>query len=446
MLNSNLQQIHQNDRVDHARRLGLRLAKFDSLVASANRAYEILKELGPFYGQEEMKEPTFRITAEPVQLPKGSNKTLTHLGNDLFKLGKALEHLPQRYRQYLGNDIDFRIPPTWRIDAMLDTKGHVKVTEIECVDGATALMMAEQQAYGLQTLQESTAAKLISTLKIMCDAYKKNNDKYKIGLIRIVTPFKNNTINAKKFNKFLEILSKDTLSIDLLDATQIREGNFKPNWKQYAGILNERGFAPHELTAMGVHPHQTLTSGNYHALCRKGVFPLIFDEALTEFWIKHLGKDCYNRIKDMLIPSVYIKTLKDLEAARSMGKVVKVAWSTENDDLIHSSRGVAVPMGESIHGSDERWETLKNVLIQGKSTLIAQDFVEPAKISAFLRKKGTTLEHVNWFNRVCVKYIVDGNPHEDSGHTVLLTAAEVTLGPNVVPAGRKCAFTAAKLI
>ena len=70
------------------------------------------------------------------------------------------------------------------------------------------------------------------------------------------------------------------------------------------------------------------------------------------------------------------------------------------------------------------------------------DFVKPAQIHAFLRKKGTTLEEVNWYNRVCVKYVVEGDPEDDIMPNVAMTAVEVTLGPDIVPAGRECAFTA----
>ena len=49
---------------------------------------------------------------------------------------------------------------------------------------------------------------------------------------------------------------------------------------------------------------------------------------------------------------------------------------------------------------------------------------------------------MSWYNRLCVKYVVDGNPNAEVAPEVYPTAAEVTLGPEVVPAGRKCAFTA----
>lgn len=443
MLDQHLQQIHQHDREEHAQRLGLSLEKFDELLASANQAYEVIKELGPFYGREDIAEPTFRITAEPVKLPQGSEKLLKEFGNDLLQLARVLPKLPEELKQKLGDDLDFSILPAWRIDAIIDKDGNIKANEIEGVDGASALMMAEQQAYGLQTLHESTAAHLISTLEAMCESKLKTHNKYKVALI--LTTNWPHTINARKFIKFLHILSKDTIEIDLFDTDSLAHGTIKPDWTKYAGVMNERGFAPEDLEKLGIKPEQILTSGNYNAICRKGVYPLVFDESLKAFWIEQLGEERFGRIKAALIPSKFIRTVEDFEEARQKGQVVKVAWANENAELIHRSKGVAVPVGETEHGSEERWETLKTVLRSGDATLIAQDFVEPALTNAFLRKKGTTLEPVEWYNRLCVKYVVEGNPNDESTTNVSLTAAEVTLGPHVIPTGRACAFTAGKL-
>jgi hypothetical protein len=41
-----------------------------------------------------------------------------------------------------------------------------------------------------------------------------------------------------------------------------------------------------------------------------------------------------------------------------------------------------------------------------------------------------------------VKYVAGGNPNSESLPNAVITAVGVTLGPDVVPAGRKCAFTA----
>src|SRR3990167_9717397 len=136
--------MHENDRKRLADQLGLSLSTFYALVQSANHAYEIIKKLGPFYGKEDITEPTFRITAEPVLLPKKEEQLLTQLGNDLFLLGKAASRLPSHYKERLGEFVDFRLPPTWRIDAILDESKHLRVNEVEGVDGASGLMIVEQ--------------------------------------------------------------------------------------------------------------------------------------------------------------------------------------------------------------------------------------------------------------------------------------------------------------
>lgn len=432
-------EVHQNDRADHAKRLQLSLEEFDRLVASANNAHTILTELGSFYGREEIKEPTFRVTAEPVRLTHEHKEILMLLGNDLFYLGKAIQQFPEEIKKKLGADLDFRVPPTWRIDAIVDKKGKLKINEIEGQDGANALMMAEQLAYNLQTLSESTAAKIIPTLKAMCQSAK--NKELKIALIRVDVPNNPHSPNANRFIHFIKHLSKNTISMDHINETTIRDGSLIPNWQEYDGVINETSLSPKELFALGVKEEQLLATGNYNALVNKGVFALLFDNALHAFWLKKLGKERFVRLTNLLIPSTFVKSEKELEEARKQGKVVKVSWADTNTLLINRSRGVALPESSLEQSSDQRWSMLKTLLQQGV-TIIAQDFIEPARLFAFLRKRGTTLEPVEWYNRLCIKYVVEGNPHTEQDPAVALTAVEVTLGPEIVPAGRKCAFTA----
>jgi len=109
--------------------------------------------------------------------------------------------------------------------------------------------------------------------------------------------------------------------------------------------------------------------------------------------------------------------------------------------LLNRSKGVAIPEGDLEQSSDERWEQLGDLLKEGVR-LISQEYVKPSRIKAFLRKRGTTLEPVEWYNRVCVKYVVNGDANDEKTMSVTPTAIEVTLGPDVIPAGRQCAFTA----
>lgn len=440
MLVPQVQQLHENDRLDHAKRLGLSLSEFDRLVASANQAYEIIKELGPFYGREDNKEPTFRITAEPVTLPKGSKATLTQLGNDLVHLAHALKSLPEKSKQDLGGDFDFNIPPTWRIDVIIDEMNQLRVNEIEGQDGAHALMMAEQLAYNLQTLKESTAARLIPAIKSMSIPQKNGN--YKIALIRVDNPHNS---NAERFIKFIDILSKGTLQMPHFNENHIINGEVTIDWDEYAGVMTETSFHPHEFLKLGLKKEQLLSTGIYNAMVNKGVFALVFEQDLAKFWTEQLGTERFERLKKILIPTSFIRSAADLKKARTEGKVVKVSWAGANAYLVNRSKGVAMPMNETEHGNEERWGTIEDLLEKGIK-IIAQDLVIPARIPAFLRKKGITLEPVEWYNRVCVKYVVAGNPNSEPLPEMELAATEVTLGPDVIPAGRKCAFTAGKLL
>lgn len=418
--------------------MGLTLSDFDRLVDSSNKAYETFYNLGPFYGKEEVKEPTFRVTAEPVVLPKGAKRTLETLGQDLLYLAKALKLLPKDMKQKLGDDLDFNIPPTWRIDVIIQKDGKLRVNEIEGRDGANALMMAEQLAYGLIPLSESTAAKLIPTFKAMV----KKSGAIKLALIRLDITNDNYTPNAERFIKYLNNLSGGEVQVDHLNETEIRNGNLKPDWAKYDGIMNEGSLSPKEIFNLGAKTEQLLSAGNYNALVNKGTIALLFDQSLNNFWIENLGEDRLTRLRDLLIYSKFIENEKDLEDARSGKKVVKVSWAGSDISLINRSKGVALPEGALVQSSPERWEMLKE-LVDKDLKIIAQDFVTPAKLPAYLRKRGTTLEYVEWFNRLCVKYVVNDDPNQEMTSTVSLTAAEITLGPDIVPAGRQCAYTAA---
>lgn len=431
-------QIHQNDREQQARNLGLSLGEFDRLVESSNKAFETFYDLGPFYGNEEIKEPTFRVTAEPVKLPKGSKLILENLGVDLFHLARALKNLPEPVKQKLGNDLDFHIPPTWRIDVIISENGKLRVNEIEGRDGANALMIAEQLAYDLIPLKNSTAAKLIPTLKAMTA----KSGEIKLALVRLDITHDAYAVNAEKFISFIKTLSTNEVIVEHLNETDIRSGLLKPKWEEYDGILNEGSLSPKDLFELGAKEEQLLAAGNYNALVNKGTIAILFDETLSDFWTNNLGVERFERLKEILIYSRFIESKEDLEKARKGKKVVKVSWAGSDISLINRSKGVALPEGSMVQASEERWEMLRDLADKGVK-IVAQDFVTPARISAYLRKRGTNLEYVEWYNRLCVKYVVNGDPNSDSNPTVSLTAAEVTLGSDIVPAGRSCAFTAA---
>lgn len=435
-------QLHQNDRQELARKLFLSLPEFDRLVQSANHAYEVIKDLGPFYGKEEFKDPTFRITAEPVLLPEGSHAFLTQLGNDIFSLAKVLRHLPDYYKNRLGNGLDFRVPPAFRVDAILDEKNTLLINEIECADGADALMTAEQLAYDLQRLEDSTQAHLVQTYKSMCKSHKKGNS-LRLLLIRSYSSLQHTT-NAMRAIRFMHELSRNSVAIDHVYAEDIQEGISKPSWHVYDGIICEKVFSVKDIQNFGVPEDKILAVGNYNAIANKAVFALLFEKSLQKFWTNTIGEERLARLQSAFIPTAFIESVSELEEARKRGKVVKISWANGNTALINRSKGVALPEGNIEQSSEERWELLRSA-VKNDMILIAQDFVLPAMIDTFLRKKGTSLERVSWYNRICVKYVSNGNPNGETCHSVTLTAAEATLGPDIVPAGRKSAFTAAKL-
>ncbi len=433
-----LLQISEHDRRENAKRFGISLVEIDRLLISANKAYEIIKNEGPFYGREDISEPTFRITAEPVVLPEGSEELLVNLGKDLFYLGKALKKLPEDIKKYLGRDLDYNIPITWRVDAIIDKQNRLRVNEIEGQDGASALMIAEQLAYSLQSLSESTAARLVKTFHIL---YGAQNNSIKIAWLRVNNP---HNANATQFIKYVDEVSKGSVKMEHIFEDDLHDKKTQPIWNTYQGVISETSMPPKELYNLGIKKGQLLVAGNYSALVNKGAFALLFDALLNNFWNETLGKDRLQRLRNILIPTKFIHNTETIEKARKSGKVVKVSWAGNNTSIINRSRGVAIPDESIEQGNNERWNLLRE-MVQQDYRIIAQDFVEPKKIFAYLRKKGTNLEPIEWYNRVCVKYVVMGNPEDNQTPEVALTATEVTLGPDIVPAGRKCTFTAGVL-
>lgn len=438
-MSKSVQEIQDFNREILARNLHLNLEEFNRLLSSANDAYDVIKKLGPFYGPEENKELTFRTTSEPVHMPVGSKKTLETLGDDLLHIARSLQNLPEKEKLRLPTNLDFRIPPTWRIDVILDEEGRMRVNEIEGQDGASALMVAEQIAYKLQTLSQSTAAELSLTLKKIC--HHVGPEPYNIVYIRVDN--QHNT-NADRFIEFIHKVSKGSVAIDHINENAVISGKLKPKWDIYTGAIVETSYASQKFYDLGLKQDRVISVGIHNALVNKGVFALFFDKQLEGFWREQLGVERFSRLFEILIPSHFVDTPRELKEARKQGKVVKVSWAEERAHLVNRSKGVAIPDDSVEQGTDERWNMLDELLKQGVR-MISQDYVVPKKISSYLRKKGTNLEYIDWYNRVCVKYVAHGNPNEDVLPTVALTATEVTLGPEVVPAGRKCAFTAGVL-
>ncbi len=437
-----MHQPNQHDRELLARNLGLSLERFDKLLFSANHAYDVIKNLGPFYGKPGSLEPTFRITAEPVQIPGRYEQILLTFGSDLLHLGNALSRLPGKYQAILGASVDFKVPPTWRIDTILDETGNIRINEIEGVDCAGALMIAEQLAYNLQELPQSTAATLAAALK----AFTHADGLFKVALIYPNLATDPYTPNFRKFVKLVSDLSNGALKVDLIDEKEIRNGTIKPDWQTYKGIIDESYLTPKELRSLGIKEHQMVSAGFYNAIANKGLFGLVFDPELEPFWTAEISKERLDRLKKIMIPTRFIENKKQLDEARTAGQVVKIYWADSTEITLDRGYGVAMPDGNTRHHTDERWEKLKHLLKDGVR-LIAQEYIKPGKIHSYLRKKGTNLQAVDWYNRICFKYVCNGNPNTTIPlPEVKITAIEATLGPDVVPAGRECSFTAGMFV
>lgn len=437
-------QSSNKDIAQLAKRLNLQEKQFDILLRSANYAYDFIKGMGPFYGREDIKEPTFRITAEPVKFPKGSREVLENLGEDLLYLGRSLSKLPDKYKLLLGKNIEFRVPISWRIDSIIDSNDTFKVNEIEGKDNSSALTMVEQLAYNLQSLNETTVGKLISTLDKIY-SWSSDIKPLKIAFICSDTATNQYTPNSKRFIEFIDKLSKGRIVSSLYDIDELKAKSVIPDWSTYKAVINESYCSPYDLQALGVNVNQILIFGSCCEFVNKGLFALLHEPSLSNFWQRELSSERYEKLKQFLLPSQFVRSIEELRSARKMGKVVKVSWAEDNIMLINGARGVAMPSGDTEKSNDERWKLLENFLNQGY-TLISQDFIQPKRIKAFLRKRGTTLEPVEWYNRTCIKYVAEGDPNGQNIPKVWLTAAEVTLGPEIIPAGRQCAFTAGEFI
>jgi len=430
--------MHENDRLQKAKQLGLSLEEFDRLLMSANHAYETIKNLGPFYGKEHIKEPNFRIAAEAVTLPSHLKPIFKKLGDDLLYLGRALSYLPPEYKEMLGTGIDFRVPFNWRIDAILNEKGDIELNEIQGSDGASALMIAEQLAYNLQTPHETTAHYAVSALQKIFSRKKF----IKIAYLRIQVTHSNFTANTRRLIEFIHNASKGKVQIDLIDEEDIK-GHKIADWEKYDGVINQTSILPRELLTYGIKDEQVLASGDYNALVNKGVFALLFEDKLSKFWETKLGKTRLKRLRTQLMNTTFIKTEDDLKKARRQKQVVKISWAGNNRDVINNSQGLLMPEGDLKHSDENRWKEINTYMKQGFG-IITQEYIRPAKIKAYLRKKGTNLEKVEWYNRICVKYVCTDNPNKKNVPNVVMTGVEVTLGPDLVPAGRECAFIAGK--
>jgi hypothetical protein len=418
-----VQNTEKPDVVDMANKLDLTPERYLDLWDSANLAFWKFTELGPFYGSGKKGEttPTFRVSTEPVRVPSRLREDLEQLGFALWELAGALNKLPDKYKPTIGTDYSYAPPFTWRLDTILTDTKELFVNEIEVNDGADALMVGEQIAYGIQDLDESTAFYFAQAI---LEKYGNIIERpVKIAWIWDETLTKY-IANAARMSEFVDQISEGQIKMQviLLDENTVFE------WSNFNGIINSSTFTPSFLYSQGVDPSQILLPGSFSVLGNKAIFAIINCDDLQEFWRASVSKASLEILKRMLIPTNFVTSReKIIEASTNDDRVLKVYLSPERD-LLECNRGVFGPWS-----GQADWQRAVSAFDQG-AQFVSQPFIQPAQIQAYLRANGgKTIEEVDWYNRICVKYVVVYDE-------VFLTAAEATLGPNLVPAGRNCCF------
>lgn len=394
----------------------------NELAKKATNAYKLFNEMGPFYGT--VPEPTFRISAEPVSLPENMLSEYTQIGKAIHTLSEAIKDLPPEIQQqYFKGRVFAPTPFTWRLDTII-SGNEIFINEIETLDGADALMVAEQITYGLQTLDATTVKYYIEYFDQLFGQPQEGETR-KLLFIRDLHDVPQYVANTERMIEYIEKLSGGKYNVILIDNSEIERINFD----DYIGVWNlSVKITPDNLEDAGMKKPQLIQDGISSSLSNKAIFACIFDEDLESFWIENIGINNLNTLKKHLIPSSIIKTKPQLKNAVDDPKLVVKAYRAQDKQILGQ--------GSSVFGNDLGKNAFKEALrlFQQGVKFISQEYIVPDKLNAWL-KKGRTVEPVNWYNRICVKYVIDGT-------TPIITAAEATLGPNPKPMGRKCCFTA----
>lgn len=402
-----------------ANALGIRESEYYRLIEQGQRAKEIFTMWGPFYGDS--KEPTFRVSAEPLLLGHEYEEQLEVIGESIRALQQALPSVPEEVRKKLGIVTSLTPTPTWRIDAIIDITGKLLLNEIQVADGASALMVAEQLAYGLQEPSASTAAQFANTMK---ETWSSSGKPVKIAWYY---PDDLYLANARSFTKMVNVFSSGQVIMNI-----ISDRNEQPNLVGYDFVINETlKDVSSELSKSSIAPNQCYGS-EQSFLGNKALYALLLDTTWENFWIKNMGTDNFYTLREVLPATTIVGTRKELQKAISENKVIKACGTTNNLALLGSGKGVFGPWDYT------KYQSAVDLFNQGE-LLIVQEFIEPAQLPILLLKGKQNLEKVNWYNRICATYVT--NPWQDESD-VKLTAVEATLGENVVPAKRGCTFTA----
>lgn len=401
----------------------------EQLLQQANSAYNVFTENGPLFGKKDRRyqnegipgsPPTWKIAAEPQWLPERYEAEFQQIGRDIYQLANALKNLPEGDKALFGNDVSWQSPSCFRIDTIF-TKSGPKVNEIQISDGADALMVVEQMAYGLQTLETSTAATLAKMIEIKFP----NIEKVKIALLWNGRE-SNYLANSQRMNEMISKVSDGKIAIDVIFQDQLQPETLT----DYQGVINYANIPPSLYNSFGILPEQVISDGDYSALDNKGIFALLFDEAKREFWIDQLGDSCYQRLLNYFIPTWFISSEDEVNSAKINGNIVIKAYAVSSNEDV-----ALLDSGQSVFGpwDTSSWERISELMKRG-IRFIGQQMETPLRLKTFLRtNKGKAIEQRDRYNRICAKYVVLKDQ-------VVFTAAEATLGETIKPTGRDTSF------
>lgn len=406
--------------------LGLLPEVFTTQLVQANAAYDAIVSVGPFYGKDvKGQNPSFRVSSEPLLLPQRFKEELEQLGQDIYLLGNTLLLLPDGYRNVLGKDWTSHVPFSWRLDAIIDDQDMLYINEVQISDGGDARMIGLQLAYGLTTLESSTAGFMSAYIR---DLYPDKKHPHVVVIRQNLadSPF---ATNAKRMQEFLVQASAGQVDFSLIDRDELE----MIDWDSVDAVINYAYIREADLLSKGISRNKVVCAGDASYIGSKALFALIHHSQLRDFWLHNLGEDAFQRLRNYFIYTEFIENKEQIMEARSRGSVVKV-YNSERLSILGAARGVFGPWNLD----DEQWERAE-MLFEDGCGLIEQSFIEPKKFPLLLRARaGKDLEQVEWYGRLCVKYVAPTTGRQE----VALTGLEATLGRSKKPAGVGCCITA----
>lgn len=392
------------------------------LLESANMAYAVLTNLGPFYGNDQEARPTFRVAAEPLTLPYEYKQEFYRIGEAILELGDAIE---SNYNFFAGK-LHPTTPISWRIDSIIDETDTLKVNEINIPDGADALMTAEQKAYSLDPPYG------ISTPSAYVRYFDSLNDKKEVHRIAIIaesvglSPY---TANVERMAELIELESDGRYLVTVIDRFNTPQIS---DWSEFFLVLNNGGYiSPSLLAQYGLANEKIISAGGYSALGSKAIFAAIHNE--NDPMLPNLPRDTREYLKTVIPYTELVEGYDSTVAALNSKEWVVKAYYAPDQQIKRLERGRSV-VGPW-NSTEDRLKMVKLLNLGVK--FVKQVYVQPKKYDVHLRARGGKgLDFESRFNRICVKYV--NIPYENK--YPVPTAVEATLGTKVVPTGRDTCF------